>query len=145
MEVQAAGGRLFDVVQATWNLLEPSAGPKPLAEAHALGMGVVVKEALANGRLASRNDDPAFADRPPGARGRGGPAGDDPRCPGPGRCPGPALGRRRAQRSAASEEHLRSNLAAATVAWDLEAEGRLDPFAESPEDYWATRARMPWN
>jgi aryl-alcohol dehydrogenase-like predicted oxidoreductase len=40
----------FDTVQATWNLLERSAGPV-LAEAHAAGLGVIVKEALANGRL----------------------------------------------------------------------------------------------
>ena len=35
-------------MQATWNLLERSAGAA-LAEAHAAGMGVIVKEALANG------------------------------------------------------------------------------------------------
>jgi aryl-alcohol dehydrogenase-like predicted oxidoreductase len=29
--------------------------------AHQAGFGVVVKEALANGRLTGRNDDPAFA------------------------------------------------------------------------------------
>lgn len=40
----------FSVVQATWNLLEPSAGPA-LARADATGWLVVVKEALANGRL----------------------------------------------------------------------------------------------
>ena len=43
-------------MQATWNLLEPSAGPA-LAEARAAGMGVIIKEALANGRLTSRNTD----------------------------------------------------------------------------------------
>ena len=79
-----------------------------------------------------------------GARGRGDPAGDDPRCPGPLRRAG-APWADVVLSGAANEEQLRSNLAAATVAWDLEAEGRLDPFAESPEDYWATRARMPWN
>ena len=41
----------FDAVQATWNPLEPSAAPA-LARAHAAGLRVVVKEALANGRLA---------------------------------------------------------------------------------------------
>jgi aryl-alcohol dehydrogenase-like predicted oxidoreductase len=41
----------FGTVQATWNLLEPSSG-RALAEAHAAGWFVVVKEALANGRLA---------------------------------------------------------------------------------------------
>ena len=34
-------------VQATWNVLEPSAGPA-LADAHVQGWGVIVKEALAN-------------------------------------------------------------------------------------------------
>ena len=40
----------FDCVQATWNLLERSA-EDALARAHEAGMGVIVKEALANGRL----------------------------------------------------------------------------------------------
>ncbi len=45
----------FDAVQATWNLLEPSAGPA-LAAAHEAGLGVIVKEAVANGRLTARGD-----------------------------------------------------------------------------------------
>lgn len=45
---------IFDVVQATWNVLEPSVGPALLA-AHADGMGVIVKEAVANGRLTPRS------------------------------------------------------------------------------------------
>jgi aryl-alcohol dehydrogenase-like predicted oxidoreductase len=44
----------FDAVQATWNLLEPSAGPA-LAQAHEGGMRVIVKEALANGRLGAHD------------------------------------------------------------------------------------------
>lgn len=52
--VEVDGEPLFDVVQATWNLLEPSAGPA-LAAAHDAGVGVIVKEALANGRLAGRD------------------------------------------------------------------------------------------
>lgn len=43
----------FRCVQATWNLLEPSAA-SALDEAHRLGWGVIVKESLANGRLANR-------------------------------------------------------------------------------------------
>lgn len=50
----AVGGRNpFSAVQATWNVLEPSAGPA-LAAAHDRGWGVIVKEVLANGRLADR-------------------------------------------------------------------------------------------
>ena len=56
LTVEADGVNPFQSVQATWNLLEPSAGPA-LAEAHAAGWGVIVKEALANGRLASRDVD----------------------------------------------------------------------------------------
>ncbi len=49
----------FRCVQATWNVLEPSSGGA-LAEAHAAGWGVIVKEALANGRLTARGE-PAVA------------------------------------------------------------------------------------
>lgn len=43
-----AGERLFDCVQATWNVMEQSAG-EALLEAHEAGLDVIVKEALANG------------------------------------------------------------------------------------------------
>ncbi|WP_167108244.1 aldo/keto reductase [Amycolatopsis granulosa] len=49
-ELEVAGRPVFSAVQSTWNLLEPSAGPA-LAEAHAAGNLVLVKETLANGRL----------------------------------------------------------------------------------------------
>ena len=54
LEVSVNGANPFQVVQATWNLLEPSAGPA-LAEARKGGWGVIVKEALANGRLTDRH------------------------------------------------------------------------------------------
>ena len=47
----------FDCVQATWNLMETSAAPA-LAAAHDAGLGVIVKEAVANGRLTDRGDAP---------------------------------------------------------------------------------------
>src|SRR5437899_1019581 len=62
LQVKVAGDRLFDSVQATWNLLEPSIGTA-LQAAHDAGMGVIVKEALANGRLTARYTDPVFAAR----------------------------------------------------------------------------------
>ena len=58
LEVRVDGVNPFDCVQATWNVLEPSAGPA-LAEAYAAGWGVIVKEALANGRVLE--DDAALA------------------------------------------------------------------------------------
>lgn len=50
LDVEVDGVNPFQSVQATWNLLERSAGPA-LAEARAQGLGVIVKESLANGRL----------------------------------------------------------------------------------------------
>lgn len=55
MEVAVDGENPFTFVQATWNLLEQSAGPA-LEEAHRAGWLVLVKEALANGRLLGRAD-----------------------------------------------------------------------------------------
>jgi aryl-alcohol dehydrogenase-like predicted oxidoreductase len=51
LDVEVDGRPLFRSIQSTWNVLEPSAGPA-LAEAHDRGRFVIVKEALANGRLA---------------------------------------------------------------------------------------------
>jgi aryl-alcohol dehydrogenase-like predicted oxidoreductase len=50
---------VFDTVQATWNLLERSAAPA-LQRAHDAGLGVIVKEALANGRLTIHGAEPAL-------------------------------------------------------------------------------------
>ena len=50
---------IFDTVQATWNLLERSAAPA-LQRARDAGLGVIVKEALANGRLTIHGADPAL-------------------------------------------------------------------------------------
>jgi aryl-alcohol dehydrogenase-like predicted oxidoreductase len=55
LEIRVDGEPVFQTVQATWNLLERSAG-LALAEAHEAGYGVIVKEALANGRLTSRGE-----------------------------------------------------------------------------------------
>lgn len=59
LSIDVDGRRLFGSVQATWNVLERSAGAA-LAAAHDDGVGVIVKEALANGRL-SDDGDPSAA------------------------------------------------------------------------------------
>ena len=56
LEVRRDGERVFDSVQATWNLLERGA-ESALQDAHGAGMKVVVKESLANGRLTHTNRD----------------------------------------------------------------------------------------
>lgn len=127
--------RIFDTVQATWNLLERSAGPM-LAEAHAAGLGVIVKEALANGRLTARGDVPTLLE----VAERRGVAPD-----------ALALAAALAQpwadvvlSGAATVETLQSNL----TALELEL-GELDPglesLAEAPARYWDERAALRWN
>jgi aryl-alcohol dehydrogenase-like predicted oxidoreductase len=50
LDLTTTGKAPFACVQSTWNLLEPSAG-QALAEASHVGWGVIIKEAVANGRL----------------------------------------------------------------------------------------------
>lgn len=52
---------IFDTVQATWNLLERTAAPA-LQRAHDAGLGVIVKEALANGQLTTHGAESALLD-----------------------------------------------------------------------------------
>jgi aryl-alcohol dehydrogenase-like predicted oxidoreductase len=121
----------FDAVQATWNLLDRSAGPA-LEAAHAAGMGVIIKEALANGRLTDRGD---VAELSAAARD----AGTTPDAL--------ALAAVLAQpwvdvvlSGATTGDQLRSNLAA--VELDPPAFGVA---AEDPETYWEERSELPWN
>lgn len=60
LTIRYDGALLFAAAQLTFNLLETSVAAAA-HEAYDAGMGIIVKEALANGRLTSRNDDPAFA------------------------------------------------------------------------------------
>jgi aryl-alcohol dehydrogenase-like predicted oxidoreductase len=126
---------VFDTVQATWNLLERSA-TQALERAHAAGMGVIVKEALANGRLTVSGDQQplfhlarehglepdAFAlaavlDQPWADVVLSG---------------------------AATLEELNSNLTALDVVLDEPSRARLHRLAEPPEQYWSERAQLAW-
>jgi aryl-alcohol dehydrogenase-like predicted oxidoreductase len=128
--------QLFDVVQATWNLYERGAEPV-LARAHAAGLRVYVKEALANGRLAGREPEPLLdsaADH----------AGTTPDA----LALAAVLARPWADvvlSGAATVDTLRSNLRATRIAWTDELEDRLAPLAEDGERYWGRRARLAWN
>ncbi len=134
---------IFGAVQATWNLLEVSAGPA-LRDAHQAGMGVIVKEALANGRLTPRNDEPKFQKK-----------------------------REMLERVAANYEttidaialaailkqpwvdivlsgaatvdHIGSNVKALDINISGETLEELNSIVESPTDYWSTRSQLAWN
>jgi aryl-alcohol dehydrogenase-like predicted oxidoreductase len=143
LTIKYDGELLFGSVQATWNLLEPSTGAV-LNEAHQAGLAVIVKEALANGRLTPRNQNPTFAEKRT------------------------LLEKAAAQKQttidalalaavlaqpwtavvlsgAATIEQLRSNVAALNVNWDEETAAALAPLAEPPAAYWQTRSSLDWN
>jgi aryl-alcohol dehydrogenase-like predicted oxidoreductase len=131
LALERHGERVFTAVQSTWNMLETSAGPA-LAEAHRAGAHVLVKEALANGRLAV-SPPPAIAAF--AARREVGPDAvalaaaltlpwADTVLLGP-----------------AGPEQLRSNLAALTV----HGAASLPYLAVEPEVYWRDRAALAWS
>jgi aryl-alcohol dehydrogenase-like predicted oxidoreductase len=140
----APGGRpLFASMQATYNVLETSAAVA-LARASGSGATVIVKEALANGRLTGRNRDPGFAARrrvlARMARARG--ATLD------ALALAYVLARPWADvvlSGAASRRQLASNLKALSITLDGDELAVLDDLAETPGSYWATRSRLPWN
>lgn len=144
LETEVDGVRLFDGVQATWNLLEKAAEPA-LRAASAAGIGVMLKEVVANGRLTERGKaDPNFTEQY-------------------------ALLRHHAERlattidalamaaalaqpwvgialsGAATSAHVESNVRALAVDWDDAAAEALASLVEPPERYWSTRKALPWN
>ena len=133
LEIEIDGRRLFGSVQATWNLLETSAGAA-LAEAADAGVGVIVKEAVANGRLTSRSQ--AIAGRLADAAGE---------------WPIDAVAIAAALHQpwagvvlsgAATSRQLVSNLQALDIPQEITE--RLPHLAETPEAYWSTRSRLAW-
>jgi aryl-alcohol dehydrogenase-like predicted oxidoreductase len=142
LEVQVDGRPLFTSVQSTWNLLEQSAGPA-LAEAADAGARVIVKEAVANGRLAP-----------------GGPDTPAPDTPAPVTAMAAELGLPLDQLAIAAAlaqpwawcvlsggvdaAQVESNAAAAAASLPAEALERVAELAEPPADYWSARSARPW-
>jgi aryl-alcohol dehydrogenase-like predicted oxidoreductase len=138
-DVEVDGEPLFGCVQATFNVLEPSAGPA-LEEAHRAGVGVLVKEVLANGRLSGAAlDEPtpvlgevalahgATVDQVAFASVVGRPWVDS------------------ALSGAVTGAQLRSHCGALDVRLTEEDRTLIEPLAEPPESYWRRRQALPWH
>jgi aryl-alcohol dehydrogenase-like predicted oxidoreductase len=144
LEVDIDDVNPFQTVQATWNVLEPSAGPA-LADAHAAGWGVIVKEAVANGRLTGH-----------GRLTSHGRLGDQ-----------PALGRVARRHGASPDQvaiaatlshpwtdvvlsgavtvgELESNLEATALTLTDGDLADLATLAQPAEGYWQARSRLAW-
>ena len=131
---------VFDCVQATWNLFERSA-EDALARAHEAGMGVIVKEALANGRLVGggRGEDERTRPLLDAARERG--VTPD----------ALAISAALAQpwadvvlSGAATVGTLESNLSALQAPYDEDLHRLLAALQKHPELYRSERSGLPW-
>ncbi|MEU9359604.1 aldo/keto reductase [Streptomyces sp. NPDC048301] len=136
LAVTVDGEPLFRTVQATFNALETSAG-QALAEAHEAGVTVIVKEAMANGRLAG-------TEAPAVLREIGDEAGLD--------ADAVALALVLHQpwagvvlSGAATATQLAANLHAPLLDLDPDRLDRLAALVEEPEAYWRHRASLPWS
>lgn len=133
------GGGLFSVVQATLNVLTDEVDTA-LREAHAAGLGVVVKEALGNGRLTPRSPDRHLLDALAAVAARLGTTVD-------------ALALAWVLdhphvdvvlSGAATTAQLDSHARALSVRLDDDARAALAALTEAPDTYWATRRSLPW-
>jgi aryl-alcohol dehydrogenase-like predicted oxidoreductase len=143
LEIEVGGAPLFSAVQATWNLLERSA-TAALQAAHDAGLGVIVKEALANGRLTGRNDSPEFQRSLTLLRTQA-QAQDS-------TIDALALAAALSQpfvdmvlSGAARVAHLQSNLQALRLSWDDTLAEALAELVEPADQYWQKRSQLAWN
>lgn len=136
LRLTADGEPLFRTVQSTYNVLETSAAPA-LAEAHDAGLTVIVKEGMANGRLAAPHA-PEMLRAVAEETGLG--------------CDAVALAWILCRpwagvvlSGAATVTQLVSNLHAAAVDLDADQLTRLATLAEDPRAYWEGRGQLPWH
>ena len=139
LSVTVDGQPLFGSVQTTFNLLEPSAADA-LAEAHDAGCTVIVKEALANGRLAGPHVVAPKMSALLEVAAQTGATADV-----------VAIAAVLAQpwadvvlSGAATVDQLTSNLAAARVHLGPAQLAQLTELAEPADAYWAHRSQLPW-
>lgn len=135
LNLRVDGREVFSVVQATWNLLEPSAGPA-LAEAHERGWGVIVKEAVANGRLTRPDRESALSD----LSARYGVTPDVIALAGVLAQPFADV----VLSGATTTAHLASNTEALGLHLTRDDLARLTELREDAAAYWSLRSRLPW-
>jgi aryl-alcohol dehydrogenase-like predicted oxidoreductase len=145
IEVRRDGERVFDSVQATWNLLERGA-ESALADAHATGMRVVVKESLANGRLTdgNRSENEMFTSRIARVRQ----LADERSTTIEMVALAATLARPWADvvlTGAATVSQLESSVAASGLAYDSDLEEELRSVFIGSDEYWRARSSFGWN
>jgi aryl-alcohol dehydrogenase-like predicted oxidoreductase len=145
LDVRRHGERVFDSVQATWNLLERGA-ESALQDAHDAGMKVVVKESLANGRLTQANRDEADVLYPAVKRIRE--LAESRGTTVQTLALAAALARPWATivlSGAATVDQIRSTVGALEFVYDDELDEQLRSVAVASDKYWRARSSFSWN
>lgn len=140
LEITISGQRLFDAVQATMNCFEQGAC-KALEHAANAGLGVIIKEGVANGRLTIHNVlDPRLAVINTIARQHN--VGID----------AIALAWVMSKpfvhvvlSGASTLQQLKSNVEAHSIQLDQKGIKQLDQMRIESRDYWQERSAMIWN
>jgi aryl-alcohol dehydrogenase-like predicted oxidoreductase len=143
LEIQNGRDRLFQSVQVTWNLLEQSS-TNVLKKASAEGCGIIVKEALANGRLTSRNGDSSFA----GKKEILDKLSVKYNCGLDALALACVLNQKWADivlSGASTEEQLKSNVQSLQIKLEKKDIALLESLKEEPADYWSLRGQLQWN
>ncbi len=138
MKIRVDDRPLFDSVQCTYNLLEQRPGPA-LQEAHNMGMDIIIKEGLANGRILRQSAVIRYSEQLA--------------------CQPDQLAlavilaqpfQPRVLSGAVTPEQLESNFQVASVQEKLQANPSLlkeimEACVVPSEEYWAERAALEWN
>ncbi|MBO9698965.1 MAG: aldo/keto reductase [Sporocytophaga sp.] len=143
LNIRNGGDRLFQSVQVTWNLLEQSA-TNILTKASSNGCGIIVKEALANGRLTDRNGDLSFA----GKREILDKLAVKYDCGIDALSLAFVLNQKWANvvlSGASTEEQLKSNVESLQIVLDERDIAVLESLKEEPSAYWSSRSELSWN
>ncbi|MGB3182574.1 MAG: aldo/keto reductase [Cyclobacteriaceae bacterium] len=134
---------LFDTVQATFNVLEQSVG-EALKQAYEAGMGIIIKEGVANGRLTDSNKDETDANILNALRRIGNSYNADPDTI----ALAYILHQPWAQvvlSGASTPQQLRSNALAESIRLNNEDLQILRSMAVGPDVYWDKRSQLVWN
>ncbi len=140
LKIRISGKPLFGATQVTYNLLEQST-EEVLKKAYDQGLGILIKEALANGRLTDRNRKPAYFDTLHQIA-RKHETGED------------AVAMAYVLKKpfvhtvlsgAVRKDHLRSNLKALDIDLTGDDLRELDSCRQGISSYWNERDKLEWN
>lgn len=141
--IEVNGETLFESIQVTWNVFETSTSHQ-LRLAAEQGMGIIIKESVANGRLTDRNKNESDQEKLSVVKSIA--TSHDVSLD------AVAMAYALAQpwnpivlSGASTSDQLLSNLRADQVQLSITDFNALNKLSELPSEYWKTRSQLVWN